>query len=43
VAGASPFHVLLTSYELAMAAADRARLSRITWQAIIVDEGHRCV
>lgn len=37
-----PFHVLLTSYELAMGAQDRPRLARIAWQAIVVDEGHRC-
>lgn len=36
-----PFHVLLTSYEILMGAQDRPRLSRITWQGVVVDEGHR--
>jgi SNF2 family DNA or RNA helicase len=34
-------HVLLTTYELLMAEADRARLVKIKWQGIVVDEGHR--
>jgi hypothetical protein len=38
-----PFHVLLTSYELLMGQHDRPRLSRIAWQGLVVDEGHRCV
>eukprot|EP00775_Hariotina_reticulata_P012418 gene12418-12554_t len=36
-----PFHVLLTTYELLMGAADRPRLRKIPWQALVVDEGHR--
>jgi SNF2 family DNA or RNA helicase len=34
-------HVLLTTYELLMSEADRARLVKIKWQGIVVDEGHR--
>ncbi|KAF8065502.1 hypothetical protein HT031_003103 [Scenedesmus sp. PABB004] len=33
--------VVLTTYELLMAPADRARLVRIKWAGIVVDEGHR--
>ncbi|WIA16563.1 hypothetical protein OEZ85_013234 [Tetradesmus obliquus] len=35
------FHVLLTTYELLMSEADRARLVKVKWQGIVVDEGHR--
>ncbi|KAF6263561.1 SNF2 family N-terminal domain-containing protein [Scenedesmus sp. NREL 46B-D3] len=34
-------HVLLTTYELLMSEADRARLVKIKWAGIVVDEGHR--
>lgn len=37
----SPMHVLLTNYELLMGKKDRSRLTRIAWQCIVVDEGHR--
>jgi hypothetical protein len=37
------FHVLLTTYELLMSEADRARLVKIKWEGIVVDEGHRWV
>ncbi|GMH43062.1 hypothetical protein BSKO_10984 [Bryopsis sp. KO-2023] len=35
------FHVILTTYEMMMGQKDRARLSKLTWESIIVDEGHR--
>jgi SNF2 family DNA or RNA helicase len=37
------FNVLLTTYELLMSDADRARLVKIKWAGIVVDEGHRWV
>jgi hypothetical protein len=37
------FHVLLTTYELLMSDADRARLTKVKWASIVVDEGHRWV
>jgi hypothetical protein len=40
-AGAAPFHVLLTSYECLMGAADRPRLAAQPWAYVVVDEGHR--
>ncbi|MEW5319412.1 MAG: hypothetical protein WDW38_010566 [Sanguina aurantia] len=35
------FNVLLTSYEFMMGKADRPRLCRLHYKAIVVDEGHR--
>lgn len=35
------FNVLLTTYELLMSEADRARLVKVKWAGIVVDEGHR--
>jgi hypothetical protein len=37
------FNALLTTYELLMSDADRARLVKIKWAGIVVDEGHRWV
>eukprot|EP00955_Chlamydomonas_euryale_P078338 363132-Chlamydomonas_euryale.AAC.18 len=39
--GKPAFHVLLTTYEMLMGKHDRPRLSRMKWQVIVVDEGHR--
>jgi ATP-dependent DNA helicase len=36
-----PFSVLLTTYELVMGKFDTLRFSKIKWEYIIVDEGHR--
>ena len=35
------FDVLLTSYDFLMGKHDRPRLSKLRWEYIIVDEGHR--
>ncbi|KAL3148844.1 hypothetical protein ABBQ32_001720 [Trebouxia sp. C0010 RCD-2024] len=35
------FDVLLTSYDFMMGKADRPRLAKLTWEYIIIDEGHR--
>lgn len=35
------FDVLLTSYDFMMGKADRPRLAKLTWDYIIIDEGHR--
>ena len=35
------FNVLLTSYDFLMGKNDRPRLSKLKWEYIIVDEGHR--
>lgn len=35
------FDVLLTSYDLMMGKNDRPRLAKLTWEYIIIDEGHR--
>ena len=35
------FDVLLTTYEFFMGKVDAARLSRLRWEYLIVDEGHR--
>lgn len=35
------FDVLLTSYDFMMGKHDRPRLARLTWEYIIIDEGHR--
>lgn len=35
------FHVLLTTYEMLMGKLDRPRLSKHSWQCIVIDEGHR--
>eukprot|EP00899_Mesostigma_viride_P015626 jgi/Mesvir1/24064/Mv10789-RA.3 len=40
-AGQQDFHVLITTYEFLMQRNDRIRLATITWQYIIIDEGHR--
>lgn len=39
--GNKSFNVLLTTYEFLMGKHDRPRLARLTWQHIVVDEGHR--
>ena len=39
--GRAAFDVLLTTYEYFMGKLDCARLSRIPWEYLIVDEGHR--
>lgn len=35
------FNVLLTSYDFMMGKTDRQRLAKLTWEYIIIDEGHR--
>ena len=35
------FDVLLTSYDFMMGKNDRPRLAKLTWEYIIIDEGHR--
>ena len=35
------FEVLLTSYDFMMGKNDRPRLAKLTWEYIIIDEGHR--
>ena len=35
------FNVLLTSYDFMMGKHDRPRLAKLTWEYIIIDEGHR--
>ena len=35
------FNVLLTSYDFMMGKSDRPRLAKLTWEYIIIDEGHR--
>lgn len=35
------FNVLLTSYDFMMGKNDRPRLAKLTWEYIIIDEGHR--
>lgn len=39
--GKAKFDVLLTSYDFLMGKNDRPRLSKLKWEYIIVDEGHR--
>eukprot|EP00897_Mesotaenium_endlicherianum_P005993 jgi/Mesen1/5421/ME000269S04551 len=35
------FNVLITTYDFLMSKSDRPRLSRVRWQYLIIDEGHR--
>ena len=35
------FDILLTSYDFLMGKHDRPRLSKLKWEYIVVDEGHR--
>ena len=35
------FHVLLTTFELLMSRHDKAQLSQVGWDLIVVDEAHR--
>lgn len=39
--GKASFNVLLTSYDFMMGKTDRPRLAKLTWEYIIIDEGHR--
>ena len=39
--GKASFDVLLTSYDFMMGKNDRPRLAKLTWEYIIIDEGHR--
>ena len=35
------FDVMLTSYDFMMGKNDRPRLAKLSWEYIIIDEGHR--
>lgn len=39
--GKASFNVLLTSYDFMMGKTDRPCLAKLTWEYIIIDEGHR--